>query len=800
LSARSFRRARERRLAAERKRAARRATLVAGAALTAVALAAPVAHATDFPVSNLTDAAAGSLRDAISQANTNPGPDTISFQPGLTGTITLTSGEIAISDELTINGPGASVLSVAGGGTSRIFNIAGTTATINGLTITDGAVNGNGAAITAPNSQSALTLVDSVVSGSTTTSGDGGGIYAAGHLTLTRTTVSGNTSSQNGGGIELHKYAHSTITDSTISGNTATSNGGGIETKGGGLTVTSSTVTGNSALDGGGIASSTKYGLTLSDSTISQNAAPGGGGGLLLSGAAVKYGPSVITRTTISGNTSATGAGALVVGINGGSPVTIDRSTISGNVADPVTGIGGGLAVGYIAGRLRTVDSTISGNTAPTGAGVSVGLPGAPVTGAMCGCFTGGSVAFDNSTIAGNAASAHGGGVYLAPYPTSGAPGAPVVATVAGLTSTIVADNVPDDLDRADTATSGGFNSAFSLIEAKGDAPLLTQAATLLGVDPQLGALANNGGPTRTELPAVTSPVIDQGKADTALTLDQIGAARTQDTYIANPPIGDGTDIGAVEVPASSVPVPPPPPPPNPAQPTDPGFAVTIGGTPLGGALTPLLAGNSSPVVCSVNVGLLSACVLEFRASADISAPAVGDLRGYSVTKGTVLGTGSVTAIPGGAAVALRAELTPPARSLLRRLPLGFDAAATAVGSTTGAPTVVGTIHVLHGNLLTLGLGTRSRTLSAAVNAQLDQLAKLIVSAKTVSCTAYTDPGRNDIGLTRAQAKAACARLAAGGVKATMSSNGYGHSGPIVRNISAKGRAVNRRLVIRYAL
>ena len=63
-----------------------------------------------FVVTNLNDSGPGSLRQAILSANANsPAADTINFQAGLTGTITLTSGELAITDSVTINGPGLSV-------------------------------------------------------------------------------------------------------------------------------------------------------------------------------------------------------------------------------------------------------------------------------------------------------------------------------------------------------------------------------------------------------------------------------------------------------------------------------------------------------------------------------------------------------------------------------------------------------------------------------------------------------------------------------------------------------------------
>ena len=72
--------------------------MASGSALVAGAVAAPSAEAANFPVSNLNDAGAGSLRDAIDQANLAAGADDVTFQAGLSGTITLTTGQINIDD------------------------------------------------------------------------------------------------------------------------------------------------------------------------------------------------------------------------------------------------------------------------------------------------------------------------------------------------------------------------------------------------------------------------------------------------------------------------------------------------------------------------------------------------------------------------------------------------------------------------------------------------------------------------------------------------------------------------------
>src|SRR5215510_14907634 len=65
-----------------------------------------------FTVTNLSDSDPGSLRDAINQANMTPGADNINFQDELTGTITLTTGELLITDDLTITGPGIFAITV----------------------------------------------------------------------------------------------------------------------------------------------------------------------------------------------------------------------------------------------------------------------------------------------------------------------------------------------------------------------------------------------------------------------------------------------------------------------------------------------------------------------------------------------------------------------------------------------------------------------------------------------------------------------------------------------------------------
>src|SRR5215831_2724294 len=88
-------------------------------------------------VLNNHDSGAGSLRAEIGAAASG---DTIVFDKSLVGqTITLTSGQLAITKSLTIDGPGAEKLTISGNNASRVFDIkGGTTVTIAGLTIANG--------------------------------------------------------------------------------------------------------------------------------------------------------------------------------------------------------------------------------------------------------------------------------------------------------------------------------------------------------------------------------------------------------------------------------------------------------------------------------------------------------------------------------------------------------------------------------------------------------------------------------------------------------------------------------------
>jgi CSLREA domain-containing protein len=273
------------------------------------------------------------LREAVVQADNQAGDDTIEFDlTGFAGTktIILTQGGLSIFNNgaLTINGTGASQLSISGNNAWRVFYVdQGANLTLNGVTVTAGKGGGLfgynfGGGIL---NSGTLNLINSIVSGNSS-SGDytgsigtnfGGGIYNDGSLIITNSIISGNLVSgssniNRGGGIFNGKTL--TVINSTISGNFASGSngsdnyGGGIFNSGGIITLTNSTVSGNSSSGagssnfGGGISNESGGTLNLTNSTITNNSAIRGisnyGGGIY------NLGTGNARNTIISGNTA----------------------------------------------------------------------------------------------------------------------------------------------------------------------------------------------------------------------------------------------------------------------------------------------------------------------------------------------------------------------------------------------------------------------------------------------------------------------------------------------------------------
>src|SRR5256886_6316604 len=182
------------------------------------AIAIP-AHAAIIPVTNTNDSGPGSLRQALAVADNG---DTIDAT-GISGAISLTSGELLVDKSVTINGAGADVLAIDGNMISRVFRIpfSGETVTISGFTIRNGHAGTTGGGIDNENN-AILTITNCTVSSNT--AGLGGGVFNGGTLTIASTTISRNSAST-GGGTYNDGGGTLTGTNRTFSGNTATPSG-----------------------------------------------------------------------------------------------------------------------------------------------------------------------------------------------------------------------------------------------------------------------------------------------------------------------------------------------------------------------------------------------------------------------------------------------------------------------------------------------------------------------------------------------------------------------------------------------
>ena len=595
------------------RRKARRTAMTSGAVLTLGAwLLTPtpgVRAATGPTVVTTTDDGAPAddgettLREAIENADGDVAPDTITFEAGLSGTITLDQGALVVNTSMTITGPG---ITVSGGEVSRVFDLVGTGAapidvTLEGLTISDGvaAVGGGGGIRGA---YASLTLDGTTVSGNQAVSGGGVSLGSGRYddqdpaLVLRASTVSGNSATTGpGGGIEVNVGKYSTVLledGSEVSGNTATEgSGGGIHVLGGGakyaasVVIDASTVSGNTARnDGGGIfIDADKYGgvALLDGSVVSGNTALFGNGGGIFAVAGKYAQVDVLEGSVVDANKACddglTPGGACDddeegKGYGGGIFVyggaRLDDATVSGNFADAD---GGGI---YVDARSESGDtetleaaavpekyaltvtgSTIAGNDADNGGGVA---------------FLGPATAeFVNSTISGNDAVEFGGGVAVGGTPEANAGLVVRFTTVTGNTAgddgggailyevegtadhTILANNVVDDgtAEGVEVAAGDGvvIEPVFNLIEGTFDTDISTgtltpeQLATnIQGEDPLLGDLADNGGPTETHALLPGSPAINAGDPEAAPPPDTDQRGLPREV---GPP-----DIGAFEV------------------------------------------------------------------------------------------------------------------------------------------------------------------------------------------------------------------------------------------------------------
>ncbi len=454
-------------------------------------------------VTNLNDSGGGSLRQAINDADMG---GTITFQAGLTGTIRLVS-ELSINKSLTIQGPGANLLTVSGNNAVRVFNIKMGNVALSGLTIANGR-------------RASADLSGGIVYANFPV---GGGIFNdSGVVTITACTLSGNS-----------------VSGVTTAFGDLGGSGGGIYNLGGVMTLMACTLSGNSAsggtsaaAGGGGAITNGTGIINATDCTLSNNSAisgPSGSGG---SGGGILNGTGTVNlkSCTLSGNSViANGNGPSVtasVGLGGGvytlqGTVNLTTCTLSGNTViasndNAATSSGGGIYTTL--GTINLTACTISGNSATA------------------------SSSFGNASSGGGIASQQG---------------------VVALGNTIVAGNTANDSPDAGAAftskgynligNNGGYDNYFPPGNPNVNRDIVGTHTS--PINPLLGPLANNGGPTKTMALLSGSPAIDKGKSF-GLSADQRGQMRPSNNPAIPPATGgDNSDIGAFEAAYNSAPI-----------------------------------------------------------------------------------------------------------------------------------------------------------------------------------------------------------------------------------------------------
>jgi predicted outer membrane repeat protein len=460
---------------------------------------ASCANAATFTVTTLADNGAGSLRDAIAKANQATGADAIAFQAGLTGTITLTGGELAITDSLTLTGPGSGRVTIDANGAARAFRLENANATdktwsIRGFKIV------NGKAITSSNDS-------------------GGGLF------YEATSI----------------HADIRLTDLVFEGNTAGRKGGAVSVAGANLTMDnvvlrSNQVNGSFQRNGGGVYFSRGL-LTVSNSIFVDNRADYGGG-LNIASPAVK---AAITDTVFQENTANNGGGIYMVSAEN---FTLSRSALIENVA--VSSYGGGI---YFSGtsNVGTADSVIENTTFSRNEAQHQFATGSALA-VWDGYLTvRNATVADNKTAPAVAPGANAGGAL---WVNNGDKTRVTVQSTLFNRNTHGNSNLPIDATRKTGVPESTLNVDHSLFALMPPIGIITTASANLEGDALLQALTTaHGGRTPVHPIPRNSLAVDKGSNPGNLTSDQrgIGFARTIDFNACRRPNVHVPDIGAYE-------------------------------------------------------------------------------------------------------------------------------------------------------------------------------------------------------------------------------------------------------------
>jgi hypothetical protein len=284
-----------------------------------------------YTVSSLADSGPSSLRDILTAANADPTASTITFDPALNGgTIALSSAALPAitASGLSIEGPGASLLTVSGSDKVGIFSVAAGAAhvSISGLTIAHGrSYEGNPGGPALSNAGevtlSACTVSDNHAGvGLGIISASGGGILNDGTMTVSACTISSNSATASG--LSSHLYG--------IGGH---GEGGGILNRGT-MTISACTISSNSTSGWDGV----RFSPTSGDVVISPGSADGGG--------IANSGTLAIRASTIAGNKDPALTGGIIAlssggGISNSGTLTLSNSLIANNSASSGPDISG---------------------------------------------------------------------------------------------------------------------------------------------------------------------------------------------------------------------------------------------------------------------------------------------------------------------------------------------------------------------------------------------------------------------------------------------------------------------------
>ena len=415
-------------------------------------------------------------------------------------------------------------------------------------------------------------LANSTVRNNTANAGDGGGIEAVDFFqsatyTVTNVIFSDNRATGSGGGLYASQLA---LDGDTFSHNTADSDHNGSGDGGGffkpstlPLLITHSAFTGNSASSGGGFVA--RY-VSLSQTTVQSNTATTGDGGGFYSDGSI-----TLSHATIQGNTAVLGRGAGFS--SGGSVLSVSDSAIVSNTAPSSTSIGGGIF--DWTGAVTLTNSTLGWNSAAYGGGLAIYAAGtaqvansavinnrASVDGGGfydVDFFNSSVFTLTNSTVSGNRANGSGGGLLILnaylnhvtlshntaddDHNGSGDGGglAFIHSSPAVIADSILGGNVGQNGQPNECAGGTLDSHGYNLIQITGGCALTdVTIGNHTGVNPLLGPLQDNGGPTWTQALLTNSPAINAGNPSPATcpATDQRGAHR---------PVGGRCDIGAYE-------------------------------------------------------------------------------------------------------------------------------------------------------------------------------------------------------------------------------------------------------------